>query len=83
MITVVDWREMFQVQQVEKPFHIETEAHECNANCLKALELKCVCKCAGKNHGAALKTHVQPLDSFAEDPVQFSPEEYLEELVLA
>ncbi len=76
-----DWREMFQVEQVEKPFHIETEANECNANCLEAKELKCVCRCGGENHGAALKKNVKSLDTF-EDPASFSPEEYMQELAI-
>ena len=50
-----DWRTIFQVEQVEQPFHVETEASECNGNCLEAKELVCVCKCKGRNHGAALK----------------------------
>jgi len=74
---------MFQVQEVEKPFNLETEANECNANCLEAKELKCVCRCQGKNHGANLRKDVKPLDTF-EDPIEasFSPEEYLEELAV-
>jgi hypothetical protein len=76
-----DWREIFQVEQLEKPFRLETEAGECTANCLDAKELKCTCRCGGKNHGAALKKNVKSLDTF-EDPTTaaFSPEQYLEEL---
>ena len=59
-----DWRELFNVEQVEKPFSIQTEPGECNLNCQLAKELICVCKCRGKNHGAALKKNVQPLDQF-------------------
>jgi hypothetical protein len=62
-----DWRELFQVQELEKPFHVDTEPGECNANCLLAKELKCICKCHGRNHGAALKKNVKSLDTF-EDP---------------
>jgi hypothetical protein len=61
-----DWREIFQIQELEKPFHIETEASECNANCLDAKELECVCKCGGKNHGAHLKACIKPLDTYIE-----------------
>ncbi|MGA3404756.1 MAG: hypothetical protein ABSD49_03370 [Candidatus Bathyarchaeia archaeon] len=41
----VNWRELFTVEQVEKPFHIETEAGECSGNCLEAKEIKCICRC--------------------------------------
>ena len=80
-----DWREMFSVEQVDN-FAIKTETvGDCNANCLEAKELKCVCKCKGRNHGKALKKDVKSLDTF-EDPVEatFNPEEYeLELAVLA
>lgn len=48
-----------------------------------AKEIKCVCRCGGKNHGAALKKHIQPLDQF-KDPVAetFNPEEYAQELAI-
>ena len=80
-----------RVEQVEKPFHIETEAGECSGNCLEAKEIKCICRCGGKNHGLALKQHVKRLDEFNdhpaetyEDPVEasFSPEECLEEMAI-
>jgi hypothetical protein len=92
-----DWRELFTVEQAEKPFHFKTEAGECNSNCQLAKEIKCVCRCGGKNHGAALKQHVKRLDEFTErdtsevpprpaetyeDPVVFNPEEYREELAV-
>jgi hypothetical protein len=90
-----DWREMFQVQQAEKPFNIQTELGDCNANCQLAKELVCRCRCGGKNHGLALKQHVRSLDEFAA-PVSVTEaetydrvdttsnvEEYAEELVLA
>ena len=61
-----DWREMFQVEQVDN-FHVDTEIPtECNANCLSAKEIKCVCRCGGKNHGANLRKDVQSLDEFNE-----------------
>jgi hypothetical protein len=85
-----NWRELFNVEQVEKPFNIQTEPGECNANCQMAKELVCRCRCGGKNHSAALRKNVRSLDDFSEketveDPVEasFSPEEYLEEMVLA
>ena len=83
-----NWRELFQVQEVEKPFHFNVEPGECNSNCQTAKELVCVCKCHGRNHGAALKKNVKSLDEFAEetpeDPVaaSFNPEEYREELAI-
>lgn len=74
---------MFSVENVNRePLKTESTG-ECNANCLMAREIKCVCRCKGKNHGAHLKKAVKPLDEF-EDPVAqaFSPEEYLEELAV-
>ena len=68
----VNWREMFQVQEVEHEFRTEVVG-ECNGNCLEARELKCVCHCRGKNHGAHLKQHVQPLERFNE-PQELAPE---------
>lgn len=90
----VNWREIFQVQEVEKPYNgLPTEPGECNSNCQYAKEIKCTCKCGGKNHGAALKKHVKPLGDFSErdlrsetceDPVDqtFNPEEYAMELAI-
>ena len=61
-----DWREIFQVQTVDN-FTVETEVPgDCNAGCLDAKELKCVCRCGGKNHGANLPKGIQPLDEFNE-----------------
>jgi hypothetical protein len=79
-----NWRELFNVEQVEKPFNIQTEASECDGNCVTAKELKCVCRCGGRNHGAALRKNVKSLDTFNEDPVDqtFNPEEYQEELAV-
>jgi hypothetical protein len=39
-------------------------SHECCDACKEAKEIKCVCTCGGKNHGAALKKDVKPLDEF-------------------
>ena len=61
------WREMFQVEQLEKPFQMNVERGECDSSCLEAKELKCVCRCGGKNHGANLRKNVKSLDTF-EDP---------------
>jgi hypothetical protein len=62
----VNWREIFQVQEVDN-YKLETETiGECNGNCLDAKELICVCKCHGKNHGAHLKACIKPLDTFIE-----------------
>jgi hypothetical protein len=63
---VKDWREMFTIQEVDN-YELKTETvGECNGNCLDAKELVCVCKCGGKNHGAHLKAHVKPLDTYIE-----------------
>jgi len=65
---------MFQVQELEKPFIIDIQCGEYDANCVMSKELKCVCRCGRKNHGAALQKNVKPLDQFSdndmvEDPV--------------
>jgi hypothetical protein len=38
--------------------------HECCDACKEAREIKCVCACGGKNHGASLKKDVKRLDDF-------------------
>lgn len=38
--------------------------HECCDACKEAREIKCVCACGGKNHGAALKRDLKRLDDF-------------------
>jgi hypothetical protein len=58
-----DWRNLFQVEQ---PRHLNIEHGECDANCLQAKELKCTCRCGGKNHGSALRQGVKSLDSYTE-----------------
>ena len=61
-----DWREIFQVVQADS-CHVDTETPgECTAACLDAKELKCICRCGGRNHGANLRKNVQPLDQFNE-----------------
>ncbi len=42
-------------------------SHECCDACKEAREIKCVCACGGKNHGAALKKDVKRLDDFGGD----------------
>jgi hypothetical protein len=37
-------------------------SHECCDACREAREIKCVCTCGGKNHGAANRQGMQPLD---------------------
>jgi len=68
-----DWREMFAVEPADEKVTFQTEPGDCNANCQMAKELVCVCKCKGRNHGAHLKAHVQPLDTFNE-PQQLAVE---------
>jgi hypothetical protein len=36
--------------------------HECCDACKEAREIKCVCACGGKNHGAANRAGMEPLD---------------------
>ncbi|MGA2785857.1 MAG: hypothetical protein ABSF09_14300 [Candidatus Bathyarchaeia archaeon] len=61
-----NWRELFTVQEVDN-YQLKTETiGECNANCLDAKELKCTCKCAGKNPGSHLKACLKPLDTYVE-----------------
>jgi len=52
--------------------------HECCDACKEAREIKCVCTCGGKNHGAALKKDVKPLDEFSSpNPRNERPLEYI------
>jgi hypothetical protein len=44
--------------------------HECCDACKEAREIKCVCACGGRNHGAALKKDVKPLDEFSKTSVE-------------
>ena len=39
--------------------------HECCDACKEAREIKCVCACGGKNHGAALRKDLKRLDEFS------------------
>ena len=36
--------------------------HECCDACKEAREIKCVCTCGGKNHGATNRKGMEPLD---------------------
>lgn len=72
-----DWRELFTVEQVEKPYTGLPLAGECNVNCQLAKELKCTCKCGGRNHGAALKQHVKSLDEFGMKEMQAEYERHM------
>jgi hypothetical protein len=66
MIIERNWRELFTVQEVDD-YELKTETRgDCNQNCLDAKELKCTCKCHGRNHGSALKTCVKPLETYVE-----------------
>ena len=64
-----DWTELFVVDRIELPYHINEDHGECNANCLEAKELVCVCKCNGANHGRALKLRMKPLTEFVEPEI--------------
>jgi len=68
MMQSVDWREMFTVELADEKVTFKTEPGECNSNCQLAKEIKCVCRCGGKNHGAALKKNVRSLDEFEDGP---------------
>lgn len=61
----VGW-EMFQVDQVTEDVAPTSVPRDCCVSCLEAREIKCICACGGKNHGAWLKKDVKPLDQFAE-----------------
>jgi len=82
-----DWREIFALELADEKVTFQTEAGECGANCQEAKEIKCVCRCGGKNHGAALKQNIKSLDNYTEketvdDPVVFDPEDYMTELAV-
>ncbi|HKM78755.1 MAG TPA: hypothetical protein VJZ03_06730 [Candidatus Bathyarchaeia archaeon] len=64
-MSVKDWRRMFTVETIQPEFHINIAPGQCDANCLEAKELKCTCKCNGRNHGATLRSHVKPLTQFS------------------
>jgi hypothetical protein len=59
----LDWNRMFSldlpaVRPAKTP-------HECCDACKEAREIKCVCACGGKNHGATLKKDLKRLDDFS------------------
>jgi hypothetical protein len=61
-MTELDWKRMFAFDlPAVRPAKVP---HECCDACREARELRCVCACGGKNHGAALKKNVKPLDEF-------------------
>jgi len=65
MTTEKKWEEMFAY---DLPVRAITKVpHECCVACKEAREIKCVCACGGKNHGAALKKDVKRLDEFQDD----------------
>jgi len=66
METQKDWREIFTVEAEFDVGPIEASPHVCNANCQQAKELKCVCQCGGRNHGARMKKEVRQLDEFSD-----------------
>jgi hypothetical protein len=74
-----NWTEIFQIVKIDKACHLNIEHGQCDSACLQAKELKCVCRCGGRNHGAAVKQNVRSLDEFEEDPVVFDQDEYLQE----
>ncbi len=65
-IKETEWTNIFNAEQVREPLNVEVG--DCGANCQLAKEQKCICRCGGKNHGAALRQNVKSLDEFEEDP---------------
>jgi len=58
----VEWNRMFAFDlPAVRPAKVP---HECCDACKEAREIKCVCTCGGKNHGAALKKDLKRLDEF-------------------
>ena len=58
----VEWNRMFAFDlPAVRPAKVP---HECCDACKEAQEIKCVCACGGKNHGAALKKDLKRLDEF-------------------
>jgi hypothetical protein len=56
----VSWTKLFTFDlPVRQPAKVEREC--CDA-CKEAREIKCVCACGGKNHGAANRQGMEPLD---------------------
>jgi hypothetical protein len=54
------WTEIFAYALPERA-HTKNP-HECCSACREAKELVCVCRCGGKNHAAALRKGMEPLD---------------------
>jgi len=58
----LEWNRMFAFDlPAVRPAKIP---HDCCDACKEAREIKCVCTCGGRNHGAALKRDVKRLDEF-------------------
>jgi len=56
----LDWKRLFAYDlPVVRP---AKNPHECCDACKEAREIKCACACGGKNHGAANRENVEPLD---------------------
>jgi hypothetical protein len=62
MATEKNWQDIFAFALPEKAT-TKVERECCDA-CREAREIKCVCKCGGKNHGSALKKDIKRLDEF-------------------
>jgi hypothetical protein len=60
-----EWTQIFAYDlQTVGPREHAHKLGECSENCVMAREVKCVCRCGGKNHGAALKKDLKRLDEF-------------------
>jgi hypothetical protein len=56
----LEWTRMFAFDPpAVRPAKV---SHECCDACKEAREIKCVCACGGKNHGAANRKGMSPLD---------------------
>jgi len=66
-----NWTELFRLEVVSRQElergDGEKVPRECCEACLMAHEIKCVCRCGGRNHGAWLRRNVKPLDDYNGD----------------
>jgi hypothetical protein len=58
-----EWTQIFAYDlQTVGPREHAHKLGECSENCVMAREVKCVCRCGGKNHGAANRQGMPKLD---------------------
>ena len=63
---MVDWREIFQVQETGNEIKIEKKCTCGNGSCRKAKQIKCTCRCHAKEHGAENRKGMSALETFNE-----------------